>query len=123
MQYCLTVPKNGDILALKQAMQKVTGISTRNVSKTGIIETRRIILFVVSVCFMYEFMQLVVIDVYHSRFHRVYYDKDAISQIMDRDDIYLLVFWLLILQFCNCNFVIAIKNCNELLYFNILGMS
>ena len=29
------------------------------------------------------------IDVYHSRFHRVYYDKDPINHITDKDDIYV----------------------------------
>jgi hypothetical protein len=32
---------------------------------------------------------LVVIDVYHSRFHKVYYDKDPINHIMEKDDIYI----------------------------------
>ena len=32
---------------------------------------------------------MIVIDVYNSRFHRVYSDKDSLSSILDRDDIYV----------------------------------
>lgn len=39
---------------------------------------------------MYLFStQMLVVDVYNSRFHRVYNDRDALSHIMDRDDIYV----------------------------------
>ena len=32
--------------------------------------------------------QLAVVDVYNSRFHRIYSDKDPLTNILDRDDIY-----------------------------------
>lgn len=32
---------------------------------------------------------MIVVDVYNSRFHRVYTDRDSLSHIMDRDDIYV----------------------------------
>ncbi len=33
--------------------------------------------------------QMIVVDVYNARFHRVYGDKDSLNLIMDRDDIYV----------------------------------
>lgn len=33
--------------------------------------------------------QMIVVDVYNARFHRVYTDKDSLNLIMDRDDIYV----------------------------------
>ena len=32
---------------------------------------------------------MIVVDVYNARFHRVYTDRDSLSLIMDRDDIYV----------------------------------
>ena len=32
---------------------------------------------------------MIVVDVYNSRFHRVYNDRDSLNLIMDRDDIYV----------------------------------
>ena len=32
---------------------------------------------------------MVVTDVYNSRFHRMYSDKDSLNLILDRDDIYV----------------------------------
>lgn len=32
---------------------------------------------------------MIVVDVYNSRFHRVYGDRDSLNLIMDRDDIYV----------------------------------
>ncbi|XP_019850806.1 PREDICTED: ubiquitin carboxyl-terminal hydrolase 4-like isoform X2 [Amphimedon queenslandica] len=61
-KYCLSVPKDGNIFHMKEELQKMIDIDPSN---------------------------LVVIDVYHSRFHRIYYDKDPIIHIMDRDDIFI----------------------------------
>ena len=33
--------------------------------------------------------QMTVVDVYNARFHRVYSDRDSLSHIMDRDEIYV----------------------------------
>ena len=35
---------------------------------------------------------MLVMDVYNSRFHRLYDNKDPLSQIMDRDDTFVYVF-------------------------------
>ena len=43
-------------------------------------------MFQLSLC-----LQMVVVDVYNSRFHRVYYDNDNLQSIMERDDIYMYV--------------------------------
>ncbi len=32
---------------------------------------------------------MIVVDVYNSRFHRVYTDRDSLNLIMDRDEIYV----------------------------------
>ena len=32
---------------------------------------------------------MIVVDVYNSRFHRVYADRDSLSIIMDRDEIFV----------------------------------
>lgn len=32
---------------------------------------------------------MIVVDVYNARFHRVYTDRDSLSLIMDRDDVYV----------------------------------
>ena len=32
---------------------------------------------------------MIVIDVYNARFHRIYGDRDSLTLIMDRDDIYV----------------------------------
>ena len=32
-------------------------------------------------------IQLVIVDVYNSRFHRIYGDRDSLSHILERDDI------------------------------------
>ena len=37
-------------------------------------------------------LQMLVMDVYNSRFHRLYDNKDPLSQIMDRDDTFVYVF-------------------------------
>ena len=34
-------------------------------------------------------VQMIVVDVYNARFHRVYTDRDSLSLIMDRDDIFV----------------------------------
>ena len=33
--------------------------------------------------------QMIVVDVYNSRFHRIYTERDSLSLIMDRDDIFV----------------------------------
>ena len=35
-----------------------------------------------------EAKQLAIVDVYNSRFHRIYSDRDPMTNILDRDDIY-----------------------------------
>ncbi len=35
------------------------------------------------------FVQMVVMDVYNCRFHRMYNDKDSLNLILDRDDIFV----------------------------------
>lgn len=32
--------------------------------------------------------QLTIVDVYNSRFHRIYTDRETLSHILDRDDIF-----------------------------------
>lgn len=32
---------------------------------------------------------MIVVDVYNSRFHRVYTERDSLSHIMDRDEIFV----------------------------------
>ena len=60
-QYKLKVPKRGCIADLKKELCEVCDIPPS---------------------------QLTIIDVYNSRFHRIYSDKESLSHILDRDDIF-----------------------------------
>ena len=62
--------------------------------------------------------QLVVVDVYNGRFHRVYYDNDSLHSIMDRDDIYLYVLRVCVVCvcLCVCVCVCAVLNCALIAY-------
>ena len=82
---------------MKEQMQKVTNIDPSNVRHLLpsffppllLLSSTHILSLSFSLSLSHSLSQLVVIDVYHSRFHRVYYDKDPISHIMERDDIYI----------------------------------
>ena len=54
--------------------------------------------------------QLVVVDVYNGRFHRVYYDNDSLHSIMDRDDIYLYVLCVCVCV-CVCVCAVCARTC------------
>ena len=60
-QYKLKVPKRGSISDLKKELSSVCGLPAD---------------------------QLTVVDVYNSRFHRIYADRESLSHILDRDDIF-----------------------------------
>lgn len=62
VQYKLTVPKMGKVEDLCMALSKFTGVSHDN---------------------------MVVTDVYNHRFHKVYNQKDTVSHILERDDIFI----------------------------------
>jgi ubiquitin carboxyl-terminal hydrolase 4/11/15 len=62
VQYKLTVPKMGKVKDLCMALSKFTGVSHD---------------------------KMVVTDVYNHRFHKVYNQKDALSHILERDDIFI----------------------------------
>ena len=78
------MPKRGTISHLKTEVSEQTEIPDDMVRNI----TSFVYLFVycLLVC-----LQMVVVDVYNSRFHRVYDNKENISHILDRDDIYVLV--------------------------------
>ena len=61
LQYKLKVPKRGCILDLKKELSSVCELPAQ---------------------------QLTIIDVYNSRFHRIYSDRESLSHILDRDDIF-----------------------------------
>merc|ERR1719284_1031760 len=61
-QFKVTCPKNGTMADLCQALAKLADISAEG---------------------------LIVTDVYSHRFHKIYSNDDQISQIMDRDDIFV----------------------------------
>lgn len=61
-KFKLQLPKRGGILDLKTELEKLCGVKAA---------------------------QMIVVDVYNARFHRVYTDRDSLSLIMDRDDIFV----------------------------------
>ena len=60
-QYKLKVPKRGCILDLKKELGSSSNLPAE---------------------------QLTIIDVYNSRFHRIYSDRESLSHILERDDIF-----------------------------------
>jgi hypothetical protein len=60
-QYKLKVPKRGCVLDLKKELSSSCDLPAE---------------------------QLTIIDVYNSRFHRIYSDRESLSHILDRDDIF-----------------------------------
>ena len=60
-QYKLKVPKRGCILDLKKELSSSSGLPVE---------------------------QLTIVDVYNSRFHRIYSDRESLSHILERDDIF-----------------------------------
>lgn len=61
-QYKVTCPKNGTMADLCQALAKLANVTAQS---------------------------LVVTDVYNHRFHKIYTGEDQLSQILDRDDIFV----------------------------------
>jgi len=61
-RFKLKVPKRGCVADIKNELSKFTDISTD---------------------------LMVVVDVYNGRFHRIYGDRESLSHILDRDDIYI----------------------------------
>eukprot|EP00731_Ephydatia_muelleri_P021821 Em0014g412a len=61
-RYKLTVPKRESVACLKNSLHKLTNIDPK---------------------------MMLVMDVYNCRFHRLYDNKDPLSQIMDRDDTFV----------------------------------
>ena len=58
-------------------------------------------------------LQLVVVDVYNHRFHKVFMPNDSLTQILDRDDIFVCVSYTVLLC-VTCLSVHLSKNAHDL---------
>ena len=61
-QFKVTVPKNGTMWDLCENLQSLSGV---------------------------ERQEMIVTDVYNHRFHKIYGQDEPLSQILDRDDIFV----------------------------------
>ena len=82
------MPKRGTISDLKEELSEQTEIAADMVRTLHHMFT---CLFTCLFVCLFVCLQMVVVDVYNSRFHRVYDNKENVSHILDRDDIYVLV--------------------------------
>ena len=73
----LKLPKTGTVADLKEELGMLSGVKATH---------------------------LAVIDVYNSRFHRIYSDRDPLSHIMDRVNILNQRIFFLFVYICNVDF-------------------